>query len=174
MFSFHFRSSFSFLFFALVWCSWQSLAPSAKLWSRVILHSYVWIYSSIIYLFFPLVFFLRGMFMSDERWSSCCTLSGGKRDSSSVYRRFAPRAAFAARYACSGRKNRNIMWSGRGPRLILGANWRLENAKSPAAMLQENNPDTTCMSIPRMYLVSCTCDVHICLSQRLWLQSFCL
>ena len=45
----------------------------------------------------------------------------------------------------------------------LGANWRLENAKSPAAMLQLNNPDATCMhacmSVPRMCLVySCTCD----------------
>ena len=42
----------------------------------------------------------------------------------------------------------------------VGANWRLENAQSPAAMLQENNPDAKClfldfMSIPRMYLVSC-------------------
>ena len=47
--------------------------------------------------------------------------------------------------------------------MIIGANWRRENAKSPA-MLQENHPDATwhCMSIPRMYLASCccrTCDV---------------
>ena len=32
-------------------------------------------------------------------------------------------------------------------------NWRLENAKSPA-MLKENNPDATSMSIPRM--LTCT------------------
>ena len=38
--------------------------------------------------------------------------------------------------------------------MIVSANWRLENAKSPAAMLQENNPDATRMSIPRMYLAS--------------------
>ena len=30
---------------------------------------------------------------------------------------------------------------------MIGANWQLENAKSPAATLQENNPDATCMSI---------------------------
>ena len=35
---------------------------------------------------------------------------------------------------------------------MVGANWRLENAKSPAAVLQENNPDATCMSIPRIYV----------------------
>ena len=37
-----------------------------------------------------------------------------------------------------------IVWSGRRecPCLIVSANWRLENAKSPAAMLQENNPQT--------------------------------
>ena len=40
----------------------------------------------------------------------------------------------------------------RGPRLTLGASWRPENAKSPAAMLQENNPDATCMSIPPIYV----------------------
>ena len=34
---------------------------------------------------------------------------------------------------------------------IAGANWRLENPKSPAAMLQEDNTDATC-STPRMYL----------------------
>ena len=50
--------------------------------------------------------------------------------------------------------------------MIVGANWRHENAKSPAAMLQENNPDATCMSIPRMYLVSCTCEVYIFVSKR--------
>ena len=45
------------------------------------------------------------------------------------------------------------------------AKWRPDNAKSPAAVLQENNPDATCMmSIPRMYYLvscSCTCDVSI-------------
>ena len=65
---------------------------------------------------------------------------------------FAPQAAYAARYACSGRENINIMGSARS--MIVSANWRLENAKSPASMLQENNPDTTRMGIPRMYLVS--------------------
>ena len=47
--------------------------------------------------------------------------------------------------------------------MIESANWRLENAKSPAAMFQENNPDATRMSIPRiMYLVSCgICDVNV-------------
>ena len=43
----------------------------------------------------------------------------------------------------------------KGPRLIASTNWRLKNAKSPAAMPQENNPDGTRMRIPRMYLVSC-------------------
>ena len=36
--------------------------------------------------------------------------------------------------------------------MIESANWRLANAKSPAAMLQENNPDATRMSIPSLYL----------------------
>ena len=52
-------------------------------------------------------------------------------------RRFAPRAACAARYACFGRKN-SVKRTKKGPCLIVIANWRLENAKSPAAMLQEN------------------------------------
>ena len=39
--------------------------------------------------------------------------------------------------------------------MIVSANWRFENAKSPAAMLQEYNPDVTRTSIPRMCLVSC-------------------
>ena len=44
--------------------------------------------------------------------------------------------------------------------------WRLENAKSPAAMLHENNPDATRISIPRMYLVSCCiCDVNMSVSK---------
>ena len=56
-------------------------------------------------------------------------------------RRFAPRAAYAARYACSGRKN-GVKRTKKGSCLIVSASWRLENAKSPAAMLQENNPQT--------------------------------
>ena len=40
----------------------------------------------------------------------------------------------------------------RGPRLIVGANWRVDNAKSPAALLKDNNPDDTCI---HMYLISC-------------------
>ena len=68
-------------------------------------------------------------------------------------RRFAPRAAYAARYACLGRKNSGKRTKRSACLIVrLGANWRLENAKSPAAMLQENNPDATRMSIPRMYL----------------------
>ena len=69
--------------------------------------------------------------------------------------------------------------------MVVSANWRLENAKSPAAMLdgvaiqsrkvtrvramlQENNPDATRMSIPRMYLVSCCiCDVIIMSASKL-------
>ena len=44
----------------------------------------------------------------------------------------------------------------------ISANWRLGNYKSSAAMLQENNPDATRMSIQRMYLVSCyICDGYI-------------
>ena len=65
-------------------------------------------------------------------------------------RRFAPRAAYATRYACLGRKNSV-------KRMIVSANWRLENAKSPAAMFQVNNPDATRMSIYRVctwYLVA--------------------
>ena len=48
-----------------------------------------------------------------------------------------------------------------GPWSIVGANWRLDNAKSTAATLQENNPDGTCMmSTPSICLASCcTCDV---------------
>ena len=56
-------------------------------------------------------------------------------------RRFAPRAAYAARYARSGRKN-SLKREKKSPCLIVSPNWRLENAKSPAAMLQENNPQT--------------------------------
>ena len=48
----------------------------------------------------------------------------------------------------------------------MSANWRLENAKSPAAMLQENNPDATRMSIPRIctwYLAVFAMCVYVCL-----------
>ena len=63
-----------------------------------------------------------------------------QRDAYVRTRRFAPRAAYAARYACSGRKN-SVKRTKQG-RLIVKANWRLENAKSPVAMLQGNNPQT--------------------------------
>ena len=75
-------------------------------------------------------------------------------------RRFAPRAAYAARYDCSGRKS--------SVKRTKVHDWlqvqtgRLENAKSPAVMLQENNPDATRMSMPRMYLVSCCiCYIYV-------------
>ena len=56
-----------------------------------------------------------------------------------IYKRsFAPRAAYADCYACSGRKN-SVKRTKKGPCLIVSAKWRLENAKSPAAMLQKNN-----------------------------------
>ena len=79
-------------------------------------------------------------------------------------RRFAPRAAYAARYACSGRKN-SVKRIKKSPCLIVSANWRLENTKSPAAMLQENNPQTSHASV---YLV-CTwylvfaMHIYVCL-----------
>ena len=63
-------------------------------------------------------------------------------------RRFAPRAAYAARYACSALAQEgnidSVKRTKKGPCLIVSqsANWRLENAKNPAAMLQENNPQT--------------------------------
>ena len=52
--------------------------------------------------------------------------------------------------------------------MIVSESWRLENAKSPATILQENNPDATRMMI--MYRALCTwytvvfCDVYIRLS----------
>ena len=62
-------------------------------------------------------------------------------------RRFASREAYAARYARSGRKKvHQMMRSGQRSMIdyirgsffvIVVANWRLDNAKSPAAMLQE-------------------------------------
>ena len=45
---------------------------------------------------------------------------------------------------------------------MIDCRWRLEKAKSPAAMLQENNPDATCMSIPPMYVVSCCTVISAC------------
>ena len=40
----------------------------------------------------------------------------------------------------------------KGPFLIVSANWRLENAESPAAMLQENNPQTPHAWVYRVYV----------------------
>ena len=96
--------------------------------------------------------------------------------------RFAPRAAYAARYACSGRKN-SVKRTKKVPCLIVSANWRLENAKSPAAMLEENNPQTphawwvyrvcTPYKICACYLVVIAMYlVYICLSRSLWLFSY--
>ena len=61
----------------------------------------------------------------------------------------------------------------RGPRLIVGANWRLDNANSPAAMLQKNSPDATWMTTPYVpgILLLLTCHVPVCL-ESLCLQSF--
>ena len=33
--------------------------------------------------------------------------------------------------------------------------------RAPPDMLQDNNPDATCMNIPRIHLVWCTCDEYI-------------
>ena len=67
-----------------------------------------------------------------------------------ITRRFAPRAAYAARNACSGRKN-SVKRKKKSPCLVvISANWRLENAKSPAAMLQEYNPQTPHASVHRV------------------------
>ena len=94
-------------------------------------------------------------------------------------RRFAPRAAYAARYACPGRKYR---CSGRreGLCLIVSANWRLENAKSDLKMPRAPPPCSRKTTRRRhthtwvyrvcMYLVSCICDIRsICLSRSLGL-----
>ena len=52
--------------------------------------------------------------------------------------------------------------------MIVSANWRLENAKSPAAMLQENYSDATRVGITRMYLVyCCICDVSKLVTAKL-------
>ena len=37
----------------------------------------------------PLVFFFRGMFLSDHSWSSCCTLSDGKHNNNNLHTTFA-------------------------------------------------------------------------------------
>ena len=42
-----------------------------------------------------------------------------------ITRRFAPRAAYAARYACSGRRN-SVKRKKKSPCLIVSASWRLE------------------------------------------------
>ena len=84
------------------------------------------------------------------------------------------RSAAAAPYACSGKTNKK--WKYYVKRTVrsvigctvhlgtyVGANWRLENAKSPAAVLQGNSPDATYMHMntPRISLVSCcTGDVY--------------
>ena len=70
-----------------------------------------------------------------------------------VTRCFAPRAAYAARYARSGRKSTSKDYCTYAKRtvvhgwilffiIIVVANWRLDNAKSPAAMLQEKTART--------------------------------
>ena len=68
--------------------------------------------------------------------------------------RFAPRAAYAARYACSGRKN-SVKWTEKGPCLIVSANWRLENeCQEPRRHAPGKQPtDATLMSTPRMIYV---------------------
>ena len=81
-------------------------------------------------------------------------------------RPFGARAAFAARYACSGRKNRNIiMWSGQMSMIDCRcklATWKCQEPRRHAPGKQPT--DATRTSIPRvcMHLVSCCiCDVHI-------------
>ena len=88
--------------------------------------------------------------------------------STNVYytRRFAPRAAYAARYACSGRKN-SVKRKKKSPCLIVSANWRLENAKRPAAMLQENNhrrhTHEYTAYVPGILCMRCTSYIYVCL-----------
>ena len=58
-------------------------------------------------------------------------VGGGAQSGKTYYctRRFAPRAAYAARYDCSGRKN-SVKRKRNSPCLIvISANWRLEGAK---------------------------------------------
>ena len=53
-----------------------------------------------------------------------------------------------------------------GPRFVVGVNWRLDNAKSPAVMLQESNPDATCINVP--YIPGILLQVlatYICVSE---------
>ena len=79
------------------------------------------------------------------------------------------RSAGGIRHPLRLLREEKLVWSGQreGPKacLIASANWRLENAKSPAAMLQENNPQTphawvyralSCMYLPGI----CICDVY--------------
>ena len=55
----------------------------------------------------------------------------------------------------------------KGPCLIVSANWRLANAENPAAMLQENNPQTPHASVYRvaraLYLVVFVIFTPVCL-----------
>ena len=66
-------------------------------------------------------------------------------------RRFAPRAVYAARYARSGRKSTSNYALRSGQRstieysfcfMIVVTKWQLDNAKSPAPMLQEKTART--------------------------------
>ena len=80
-------------------------------------------------------FVLAALLQACPRGEPCMSLHGA-----SLRGRHSPRATLAQEgkiyVMCSGQRG--------GPHdlLIIGANWRLENAKSPAAMLQENNPQT--------------------------------
>ena len=60
-------------------------------------------------------------------------------------RRFALRAVFAARYTCSGRANiiQYLTWTEVRDQFYVHVSDLKTNAKSSAAMLQEDNPDTT-------------------------------
>ena len=79
-----------------------------------------------------------------------------------------PRAAYAARCACSGRKN-SVKRKGGHDCVIVSESWRLGNAKSPATVLQEYNSDATRMSIYRVctwYFAAFamyTCTTYACL-----------
>ena len=92
-------------------------------------------------------------------------------------RRFAPRVAFAASYACSGKKLEMLLAlckAGRGPWLIVHwcklATW---NCQEPRRLAPGNNPDATSMSIP-FYLRFLYTRCILCLFWSLWLHSFCL
>ena len=87
-------------------------------------------------------------------------------------RRFAPRAAYATRYACRGGKN-SVKRKKKSPCFIVSANWRLENAKSPAAMLQENNPQTPYAWVHRVctwYLVAFVMYIYMLVSKLVTMQ----